>query len=164
MIELFYLMIPAYVANMAPVFARRISWETPMDFGFTLFGKRIFGDHKTWKGLFFGVVVGTLVGVAISQLYWPSEVSPVLWSLLASTGALLGDAAKSFFKRQIGIASGASWAPFDQIDYSIGALLLGSIVYFPGLVNSAIVVLVSGVGHIAVNHFAYYTGIRGEKW
>src|SRR3989344_4567788 len=164
MIELFYLMIPAYIANMVPVFARKIPWHTPLDFGKTFRGRRIFGDHKTIRGLIVGIVAGTLLGVGISQLYWPFEFSPVLWSILASTGALLGDAIKSFFKRQIGIASGQSWMPFDQIDYSIGALTLGSIVYFPGWLSCAIVILVSAIGHIAVNHFAYYTRIRGEKW
>lgn len=149
---------------MAPVFARRISWNTPLDFGKTIFGKRIFGDHKTWKGLVVGITAGTLFGMIIAQPYWPIPVSPFLWSLLVSSGALFGDAAKSFFKRQIGIESGKSWAPFDQIDYSIGALALGSIVYFPGWIPALSVVLASAVGHIAVNHFAYYTGIRGEKW
>src|SRR3989344_4398924 len=163
MIELFYLMIPAYIANMAPVFARRINWNTPLDFGKTFRGRRIFGDNKTWRGLIVGTIAGTVVGVAASQLYWPVAVSPFLWSLLASFGALCGDATKSFFKRQFGISSGQSWTPFDQIDYSIGALLLGSIVYFPGWINAAIIILASAIGHIAVNHFAYYTKIRGGK-
>ena len=164
MIELFYLMIPAYIANMAPVFARRVKWDLPMDFGKTLFGKRIFGDHKTWKGLIVGIIAGTVAGVLISQIYWPIAFSPLLWSLLASTGALLGDAAKSFFKRQFGIPSGKSWTPFDQIDYSVGALLLGSIIYHPGILSALIVIIASAIGHIAVNHIAYYIGIRGEKW
>jgi hypothetical protein len=37
--------------------------------------------------------------------------------------ALLGDLAKSFFKRQREIPPGKSWVPFDQIDWGIGAVL-----------------------------------------
>lgn len=164
MLELFYLMIPAYIANMAPVFARRIHWNTPLDFGLTLRNKRIFGENKTWRGLIFGVIVGTLVGIILSQIYWTFPFSAIKWSFYASSGALLGDAVKSFFKRQFDVESGKSWFPFDQIDFSIGALIVGSFVYFPGWFNSAIIILVSAIGHIAVNHFAYYIGIRREKW
>ena len=44
-----------------------------------------------------------------------------LWlgvSMGAGTG--VGDAVKSFFKRQIGIAPGASWIGFDQLDFFVG--------------------------------------------
>lgn len=157
-------MIPAYIANMAPVFARRIPWHTPIDFGLTFRNKRIFGENKTWRGLIVGVIVGTFVGVLLSKIYWNFSFSALTWSFCSSLGALLGDTVKSFFKRRFNISSGKSWFPFDQIDFTIGALLLGSLVYFPGWLNSAIIVLVSAIGHIAVNHFAYYTGIRGEKW
>jgi CDP-archaeol synthase len=40
---------------------------------------------------------------------------PVQPGLLISFGALAGDSIKSFFKRQIGIRSGASWLVFDQL-------------------------------------------------
>jgi CDP-2,3-bis-(O-geranylgeranyl)-sn-glycerol synthase len=42
---------------------------------------------------------------------------------LFAIGALGGDALKSFFKRQFGIAPGGTWFPFDQIDYIIGGSL-----------------------------------------
>lgn len=164
MLDLFYLMIPAYIANMAPVFARKIPWNTPLDFGLTFRNRRILGDNKTWRGLIVGVIVGTLIGVLISKIYWNFGFSAFTWSLHASFGALMGDAVKSFFKRRFNVSSGKSWFPFDQIDFTVGALAIGSFVYFPGWFNSAVIVLVSAIGHVAVNHFAYYTGIRGEKW
>jgi len=37
-------------------------------------------------------------------------------------GALFGDTAKSFFKRQKGIQPGRSWFPFDQVDYIVGGV------------------------------------------
>lgn len=164
MIELFYAMIPAYVANMAPVFARCIKSKARLDFGFTFKGQPIFGAHKTWKGLIMGTLLGTLTGVLLSQFYWPIPVEPLKWSLAVSFGALAGDAIKSFFKRQMRIKSGKSWVPFDQIDFTIGALTFGSLIYFPGVLNALIIVIVSALAHIAVNHVAFYLKIRGEKW
>ena len=64
---------------------------------------------------------------------WPASHSAGLdygsaWIILVGGllgfGALCGDSIKSFFKRQIGIAPGKSWFPFDQLDYLVGALLV----------------------------------------
>lgn len=164
MIEFFYAMIPAYVANMAPVFARRLPSTARLDFGFTLRGQPIFGAHKTWKGFITGTALGTIAGVLLAQAYWPFSFSALYWSFLISFGALTGDAIKSFFKRQMKIKSGKSWIPFDQVDFTIGALTVGSILYFPGIQTALIVIIVSALAHIVVNHAAFYLKIRGEKW
>ena len=79
-------------------------------------------------------------------------------------GALIGDAVESFFKRQIGVSHGNPWIPFDQIDYTIGAILFGSIFYFPGFWNSVILIVVSAVLHILVNHIGFCLKIRSTKW
>jgi len=163
-IQLLYLMIPAYVANMIPVFVRKMKWKPPMDFGLTLGGKRLFGKNKTWTGFIAGVVGAVVAGFIMSRTYWVFEFSAVQWSVLAGAGALLGDAVESFFKRRVGITPGKPWIPFDQIDYSVGALALGSMVFFPGWLNALWIVLISLVGHIAVNHCSYYLGIRDVKW
>ena len=58
-----YLFLPAYLANMSPVLIRRrlTALAIPIDGGRTLWGKRILGDHKTWRGLLAGMVAGTLI-------------------------------------------------------------------------------------------------------
>lgn len=163
-LQLVYLMIPAYIANMTPpIAAKFIKWNTPIDFGFKLGGKPIFGPHKTWRGLIFGIITAVVAGYFM-QSYWPFEFSTIKWALLIGTGALLGDVIKSFFKRRLEIKSGKSWIPFDQIDYTLGALALGSLLYFPGWMNAFIIILASAIGHIIVNHIGYYTGIRDVKW
>jgi hypothetical protein len=59
-----------------------------------------------------------------------NSVNTILFSialalvLLASSGALTGDAVRSFFKRQMDIAPGKSWFPFDQFDYVIRGIVL----------------------------------------
>lgn len=160
----FYLLLPAYFANMAPpLFAKRLPFF-PMDFGLSFGRKRIFGDHKTWGGFVVGLIAALLVGFLLSFIYWPFEFSPIVWSLLVGSGALLGDAIKSFFKRRANIKSGHSWIPFDQIDYTVGAFALGSILYFPGWLNIAIVIFISAFAHVIVNHIGFYLGVRDVKW
>lgn len=121
--------LPAGVSNMAPVLSNRIPglnrWNTPLDFGKTYNGVRVFGANKTWRGLTAGIVAGTVTGLL---LYGPffSEDSKITFLLVCaamSAGALVGDALESFFKRQRGIPSGHAWFPFDQTDYIIGGLL-----------------------------------------
>jgi len=47
------------VANMAPVIFCRIPiLGAPVDFGRAFRGKRIFGDHKTWRGIILAVIWG----------------------------------------------------------------------------------------------------------
>ena len=77
---------------------------------------------------------------------------------------MTGDAVKSFFKRRVGVPPGGRWIPADEIDFIIGAMVLGS----PWLDLTAVdVVLVLGftfVAHIIVNHVAFRLGIRDTKW
>ena len=136
--------IPAGFANMAPVFANKIpalKWlGKPIDHGKTFRGKRIFGDHKTYRGFIVGVTTGILVALlqywVISELGWPNIELPIkleakryaIIGALLGFGALFGDAVKSFFKRQFNIPSGQTWAPFDQIDYVIGGLAFYSLI------------------------------------
>jgi CDP-2,3-bis-(O-geranylgeranyl)-sn-glycerol synthase len=131
---------PAGIANMVPILAAHIPalerFDTPIDFGKTFRGKRIFGDHKTWRGIIAGIIVATLIlalqQVLVLQYDWfrwlangldYSQLPTLLVGPLFAIGALGGDAIKSFFKRQVGVAPGKSWFPFDQIDYIIGGAL-----------------------------------------
>lgn len=141
--ELFFALwffLPAAIANMMPIFAAHWKfikkYDYPMDFNRSFRGKRIFGNHKTIRGLVVGVIFSTLV-LWLQQLavrYIPSIAHltdqvdytglPVLiLGPLFGFAALLGDAIESFFKRQVGIAPGDGWFPFDQTDYIIAGAL-----------------------------------------
>ncbi|MBW2969583.1 CDP-archaeol synthase [Candidatus Woesearchaeota archaeon] len=160
----FYIMIPAYLANMSPALLGRFFPRVSMDFGLSFGKKRLLGANKTWGGFLSGVVVAVLAGFVLSRIYWPFEFSAVYWSFLIGIGALVGDAVKSFFKRRVDIKPGRSWIPFDQIDFTVGALLFGSFVFFPGWFYAVLVVVVSAVGHILVNHLGFYLNIQKNKW
>lgn len=129
-----WFLVPAYVANSVPVLVYRINFlNVPVDFNKKFLGKPIFGTHKTWRGLFFGVLFGTLVAYLQKFMYSNLEFirmisvydysNPLLLGFLMSSGALIGDLVKSFFKRRIGIPEGKDWIFFDQYDFVIGSLV-----------------------------------------
>lgn len=132
---------PAGSANSAPILANNIPYlrkhNTPLDFGKSFRGKRIFGTHKTWRGLGAGVANGAIIGfvqwLLASNIAWFADLTDkidytnpnvIIFGAVLGFGALAGDAIKSFFKRQIGVPSGESWFPFDQTDFIIGGLLI----------------------------------------
>ena len=61
LLEALLFIFPAYCANGTPVLA---GGGLPMDLGKNFFdGKRIFGSNKTFRGFFFGLTIGILVGL-----------------------------------------------------------------------------------------------------
>ncbi len=114
---------PAYVANMLPPFFRKLPFGHPIDGGRTFRGHPLLGANKTWRGLFVGTLGGGGVGYALQAaglpfVWW--------WGFWLGFAALVGDALKSFVKRQIGIRPGGRWIPFDQLDFMIAAVLVST--------------------------------------
>lgn len=172
--------LPAGLANAAPVFANKIpilnKWSTPLDFGLKFRGKRIFGDNKTWRGLFFGIFIATVtLGIqvwAFNKFGWAEDVAininyfilPVyVLGPLFAIGALGGDALESFFKRQRGIPSGKSWFPFDQLDYIIGGLFASFFVIQLTMKEYLAVILVWFCLHVIFTFIGYTVGLRDAK-
>lgn len=160
--QLVYLMLPAYLANMAPPFARYWpGWNPPIS-------RRWLGDHKTLLGFGLGILVAVLTTFVQAQIDWAGSLAPYSeWPLLGlafGIGAMGGDSAKSFVKRRMGIAPGAQWIPVDQLDFVVGALLIvwpwASITWF----DVVVILILSFFGDIAVNHAAYWIGIRDTRW
>lgn len=144
LIGAFWFFLPAAVANIAPVLSNAVpvikDWQAPMDFGKKYKGKRVFGDNKRWRGFLIGVFSATVISILQLYLYQSysqvrevalidyNVVNVVLLGILLGSGALLGDAIESFFKRQRGIKSGEPWMPYDQIDWVIGGLLASALI------------------------------------
>lgn len=174
LLKLIYFMLPAYFANMSPVFAKYIFSRqivSPIDFGVKTGGHPLFGKHKTIGGFIFGALVALGIGYLQFILYPRLKDFCFidyhnLWataSLLLGLGALIGDLVKSFFKRMINIKAGKSWLPFDQLDFVIGALIFVSPVYFLGWINIIIIVFISLIGHILINWIGYLLNIRKKS-
>ena len=161
MAELVWLMIPAYCANMAPPFVRFWhGWNPPIN-------DALFGAHKTVVGFAVAVLVALIVSFAQSQV-----IVPLLWDrsgwlaigLAQGIGAMGGDAIKSFCKRRIGIAPGHAWVPADQLDSAIGALALISFRVALSWTDVALILALTFVADIVVNHVSYALGIRTTRW
>lgn len=157
--------LPAYLANMMPVFAHKISgkYNLPIDFGRNFFdGKRIFGDGKTWNGLIAGTLFGGLVGYLEGLLGLQASLE---LGLVLGFGALFGDLVKSFFKRRIGYERGKSWFPFDQIDFVLGAFLFYYLFFSSFvLVHFIILLIFTPVLHLATNFVGFKLGLKKEPW
>lgn len=179
LLQCLYFMLPAYIANMAPVFAQKLGilkfLEGPVDGGKTIGGKRIFGDHKTWRGF----VVGVVAAVAITWLQYflyrvpafqtislldYSKINPWLLGFLLGFGALFGDLIKSFFKRRTSLAPGAPWIPFDQIDFAFSALIFAAPIYFPPWPAVIIILLASPVLHTITNNLGFLLRVKNTRW
>lgn len=160
--------LPAGVSNMSPVIANKIpgisEWKTPIDFGKSWGGRRIFGDNKTWRGLIFGTFMGGLSAILVSKLNANTIVTlaPFWVGLLLGFGALAGDALESFAKRRRDIDSGNSWFPFDQLDYIIGGLVI--IYPFVALPLWAIVTIVMAyfVLHLVVSGLGFKLKLKDK--
>jgi CDP-2,3-bis-(O-geranylgeranyl)-sn-glycerol synthase len=175
LLAVLYFFVPAYIANMSPVFVHGHfeSLAAPLDGGRTFHGKRIFGDHKTWRGLLAGIVTAVVVfelqrllyarGIAPSLAAIDYSAHPVLPGLLMGLGTGVGDAAKSFFKRRVGIAPGASWPVFDQIDFLVGAYAFVAPIYAAPLILVLMCLPLVAAGAIVTTIIGYNLGLK-EAW
>ncbi|MDD5040590.1 MAG: CDP-archaeol synthase [Patescibacteria group bacterium] len=167
--------LPTGIANLAASLSRFIPiLGVPVDFGRSWRGKRVFGDHKTWRGIIFGTLFGVLTFLIQRWLYRYNALQDISmfnytqasWAigLLQGLGAVWGDALKSFFKRRINREPGVSWFPFDQVDYSIGAFALVSIVYFPGWAAGFMAILLGILVHTIFNLLGYALHLQKNKF
>lgn len=138
-----WLFVPAYFANMAPVFAMKLlpRWNARIDGGRNgRDGRPLLGPGKTWRGLVAGCVFGAAFALLQATLLrwdpdWQSDFAfaeagaagPLVLGFAFGLGAVAGDAVKSFFKRRTGRTGGAPWVPFDQLDFVVGGLSFGAL-------------------------------------
>ena len=173
--QVLWLFVPAYLANMSPVLVQ--GWfprlAGPIDGGRSFGGRRILGDHKTWRGLLAGIVVGLatyelqrllhLAGFAPGLALLDYADDPVLPGFLMGLGTGVGDAVKSFFKRRVDIAPGASWPVFDQLDFFVGAYVFVSVVHVPPLLPTLACLPIVAAGSIAATAIGWALGLK-EAW
>src|SRR3989344_2522112 len=175
-IALFYFLIPAGFANMFASLSTKIfpNFNYPMDFNIKIFNKRLFGSHKTIRGLIFGLI-GAIMGSLIQYLlinfdYFKNitliDYSTYNWILIGflfGIGTILGDAIESSIKRQMGIAPGKSFMPFDQVDWIIGAFIAMLPVYKIQLIDSFVLLILYFFIHLIIRYLGYLLKLNKEK-
>lgn len=160
-VEALKFIFPAYCANAVPVLA---GGGQSMDFGRRFFdGKPIFGKNKTFRGFFFGLAVGSGVGLLESMVF---QGYPVAFGLLLSLGALLGDLTGAFVKRRLGIAPGGLLPVIDQVDFMLGAVVFSLPLSLQVMSwELVLVVLVITVPlHLVTNFGAYRLKLKSNPW
>ncbi len=150
--------LPAYVANGAPVIFGR---GKPLDAGKTFRGARIFGDHKTIRGLIFGIASGIIIG-GIESVAYPYML---FVGIMLSIGAHVGDLLGSFIKRQAGIKEGGKLPIMDQYLFFLFAILFAApLGYLPNYIGVLFLVALTGILHVATNVVAYKLKLKKVPW
>ena len=151
---------PAYCANAIPVI---VGGGRPIDFGKSFIdGRPIFGSHKTIRGFFSGLLVGTLAGLAMTVVLG----YPLFFGLVSSLGALLGDLCGAFVKRRLGIAPGGLLPVIDQIDFVVGAILV-SLPFVSQILSwplALTVLIITPPIHLLTNYVAYKLHLKNNPW
>ena len=157
-VEAVKLIFPAYCANATPVLA---GGGLPLDFGKNFVdGRRVFGKNKTFRGFFFGLAIGILVGSVEIALFG----YPPLFMVLSPLGALLGDLAGAFLKRRIDIPPGGLLPVVDQIDFVVGAILFSLPLLIITLELAVAMLIITPPIHLLTNFLAYKLKLKSNPW
>ena len=149
---------PAYCANATPVLA---GGGPCMDFGKNFFdGKRVFGNNKTFRGFFFGLAIGVMVGLMETVLFH----FPILFAFLIPLGALVGDLAGAFSKRRMGIEPGGLLPVVDQVDFAVGAIVFSVPLAIMDWQLAVTVLLITPPIHLLTNFLAYKMKLKKNPW
>ena len=175
-IKMLWLMLPAYLSNPAAALSVAMAGAgIPIDQGKYYKGHRIFGEGKTCKGLFSGILFGVFVGILqnIINIEFLGRSMPnfnFLSIITMPTGAMLGDLTASFFKRRFGMERGQLFPLVDQLDFVAGAWII-TILFDKGwfLHNFKIDIIISAlvltpILHRLVNVIGYKIGVSKEPW
>jgi CDP-2,3-bis-(O-geranylgeranyl)-sn-glycerol synthase len=157
-VESLKLIFPAYCANAAPVL---VGGGLPMDFGKNFVDdRRVFGKNKTFRGFFFGLSIGILVGLVEVFLF----SYPPLFILLPPSGALLGDLAGAFLKRRLDIPPGGLLPIVDQVDFVGGAILFSLPLGIVSLELAVAMLIITPPIHLLTNYAAYKLKLKSNPW
>lgn len=116
----FQVFVLLVAANAAPVILARLARDqeaAPLDFGIKLRdGERLFGAHKTWRGLLFGTAACGLLGGLMGVPAWIGIGFGVV--------SLLADALTSAVKRRLHLKPGFEALGLDQFGEALIPLLI----------------------------------------
>ena len=173
LVEAVWLILPAYAANgLVPLFRGK----RRLDFGRKFIdGQPLLGPGKTIEGIFYGAIVGAVIGLVemLAFPYLPWELSDMplrlavmtpFLGMLLGLGAMLGDSTGSFIKRRLKMKRGAKAPLLDQLDFFFGALLLASTVtaIMPEWV--ILMAILTPIFHFTACMIAFSLKVKKEPW
>lgn len=181
-----WLLLPAYLANMMPVL---VGGGAPID-GKRNWrdGRRMLGDGKTWRGFLLAPPLAAALFLVLDQFVmrgvgpFPHFAATPAWTFAFACamgyGALVGDLTESFFKRRLGKERGERWLGFDQLDFVVGAWVVGILVsaalmpfygafwFAATFVWGVILVqlVLTPALHLLVNFLGFKLGLKEVPW
>ena len=165
-VQSLYFFLPAYIANMMPSLLRKVRFaQKPIH-------EKLFGSHKTWRGIVTATIAGGVI-FGIQKFYYLQGFTE--WAIidygdfslalgfLMGFGAIMGDLVKSYYKRKVDIPPGESWFPWDQLDFVIGGLVFTLFVYVPPAEITSLIFIISPILHLVTNYLGYVVGVNEKK-
>jgi CDP-2,3-bis-(O-geranylgeranyl)-sn-glycerol synthase len=151
---------PAYVANGAPVIFGK-GRKMPIDFDRKLWGRPIFGSHKTWPGLIGGILCGFLMAW-LESLALPYMLAV---GIALTLGTQFGDLFGSFIKRRLGTKEGRNLSFLDSYLFLVFAIIFAlPFGNLPSIYGLVFLVILTGVLHRVTNIIAHRTNIKDVPW
>jgi len=168
-LQVLWLIAPAYAANS---FAPLMRGKLAIDGGRTFRGKPLLGHGKTVEGTIGGIIFGIAIGgiQVMFQQHVPSQWDlglaemTLAMAVLLSVGAITGDIIASFFKRQIGMKSGASLPIVDQDDFVVFSLIFVSIAYAVPIQYALLLLVITPPIHLISNWLGYACRLKKNPW
>jgi hypothetical protein len=174
---------PLLLAAIAQGLCIKYDWlsrlRRPLDLGRVYKGKRIFGDHKTWRGLAINVLFCSLGAIIQAWLQGKGVLPQWLFLLdyeshaltvgvLIGLGMTVGELPNSFLKRRFDIPPGKSregplgiaFFIYDQVDLTIGIWVFLFFLIRPSLWLVLWSLLLTLALHLAVSSVGYLLGMR----
>ena len=181
--QILFLGSPLLLAAIAQGLCIKYDWlsrlRQPLDFGRSYKGKRIFGDHKTWRGFTINVVfccLGTFIQAWLQVMaYLPPWLflldyrnNALLTGILLGLGMTVGELPNSFLKRRFEIPPGESregvlgiaFFIYDQVDLTIGIWVFLFFLIRPSLWLVLWSLLLTLALHLSVSSVGYLLGMR----
>lgn len=138
---------PAVFANIG-IF---LTWFFSGKKVFLIVSKKWFGTHRGYDAFFYGIFYGGIGGLIIGN-FWLGFVQGL--------GVWLGNLFGSFVKRRLNIPPGEEMPILDQIDFLLGATIVGSFVLKPSLQWFLLIVVLASVFHRIASYFLFKMGMK----
>jgi hypothetical protein len=181
--QILFLGSPLLLAAIAQGLCIKYDWlsrlRRPLDLGRAYKGIRIFGDHKTWRGLTINVLFCSLGAIIQAWLQGKGVLPQWLFLLdyeshaltvgvLIGLGMTVGELPNSFLKRRFEIPPGKSregplgiaFFIYDQVDLTIGIWVFLFFLIRPSLWLVLWSLLLTLALHLAVSSVGYLLGMR----
>ena len=181
--QILFFLSPLILVAIANGLCIKYDWldrlKRPLDLGHSYRGRRIFGDHKSWRGLLINVVfctLGTMIqGWLQNRGYFPPWLLLLDYrdyghflGIILGLGVTFGELPNSFLKRQLEILPGkkkkgplgAAFFLFDQVDLIIGIWVFFFFLIRPSPVLFLWSIVLTGVFHVIISIVGYLLGMR----